>query len=173
MERPEIEEWIAVERDSWKSIMNGVASGAWLMHEFLLRNGKRFVSQPKPKRYKMGIPKACFENTRALVSRSRGRLRYAEGYVASAELPLLILHAWAVDSKDRVIDTTLQDILTRESRSAEAQYFGIVFPKEIWPKWGGLSVLDSDRGYRIPLWLTVDSGFREFLPKEFSLARAV
>jgi hypothetical protein len=169
--RPEIEEWIVVERDSWKSVLNGAPSGAWLMHEFLLRNGKRFVSQPKPERYKMRQPKACFWNAARLAKRSRV-LRYAEGYVASPDIPILIHHAWNVDREDRVVDVTLQDWKTGESRAGNAQYFGIVFEAKHLPKEGG-SMLDSGRGYRIDLWLALDPGFIEFLPKEFALSRNV
>jgi hypothetical protein len=157
----EIGDWITQERDCWKSIVTpGMGGGAWLMQEFLLRNGRKFVSQAKPRRYKMRTPKFCFYNSRRLVTRSRGALRYAEGYAASPEVPILIHHAWAVDSEDRVIDVTLQNYDTRVSRSATTQYFGIVFPKEVWPRDGGESMLDSGRGFRVDLWLRVDPAFR-------------
>lgn len=153
----DILEWITQERDSWRSL--GANPGAWLMQEFVLRNGKSFYSQPKPRRYRIRTPKQCFHNSRALVNQSKGNLRYAEGYMASPDLPLLFHHAWTVDEDDRVVDVTLQNYDTEESRSGKAEYFGLVFPKEIWPTSGGPSMLDSGRGFRIDLWLTIDPGF--------------
>ena len=92
----------------------------------------------------------------------------AARYTASPTF-LFLIHAWCVDVDDRVVDNTLQnsDIENNfglgECRSATAQYFGLVFPKEIWPKGGGQSMLDSGRGFRIDLWLTIDPGFEEVL----------
>ena len=159
----DIKDWITQERDAFRKLSINSPNGAWLMQEFILRNGKKFYSQPKPRRYKMRTPKACFHNSRMLVKQSHGALRYAEGYVASPALPLLIHHAWAVDADDRVVDVTLQDYDTEESRSGPAQYFGLVFPKEIWPNKGGESMLDSGRGYRIDLWLTLDPDFKNII----------
>jgi len=156
----DIVDWITEDRNVWKSLgTKSMGGGAWLMQEFLLRNGKKFFSQPKPRRYKMRTPKYCFHNSRMLVKQSHGNLRYAEGYLASPDLPLLMHHAWAVDANDRVVDVTLQNYDDESSRSGPAQYFGIVFPKEIWPKTGGSSMLDSGRGLRIDLWLKIDPGF--------------
>lgn len=160
----DIKDWITQERDAFKNIgMVGPSNGAWLMQEFLLRNGRLFYSQPKPRRYKMRTPKYCFYNARMLAKRSHGALGYAEGYLASPGLPLLIHHAWCVDADHRVIDNTLQDRNTDESRSATAQYFGMVFPPEIWPKGGGESMLDSGRGFRIDLWVTIDPEFKAII----------
>jgi hypothetical protein len=156
----DIQDWITKEYNLFKEHGMG---GAWLLHEFLLRNGKKFFSQPKPRRYKMRMAKFCFHNSRELVSRSKGKLRYAEGYIVSPDLPLLIHHAWCVDGEDRVIDVTLRDYQTGESRAGAAQYFGLVIPKSIWPKDDSLSVLDSGVGYRIDAWLKIDPGFRTFL----------
>lgn len=150
----EIEEWIRGERDAFKSVG---ANGAWLIHEFLLRNGQRFLSQPKPDRYRMRMPKACFWNAARLAKKSRV-LRYAEGYVASPDIPILVHHAWCVDARDRVIDVTLQDFRDGRSRAGTAQYFGVVFGKEFLGLTGG-SLLDSLRGYRLDLWLKIDPGF--------------
>jgi hypothetical protein len=158
----DIKDWLIQERDLHKKF---VASGAWLMQEFLLRNGRKFYSQPKPKRYKMRTPKWCFHNATMLRNQSHGALRYAEGYVASPDLPLLIHHAWCVDAEDRVVDCTLQDWHTGESRSGAAQYFGIVFANEIKVIPPGGSFLDSGRGFRIDLWLAIDPDFSKVLDK--------
>jgi hypothetical protein len=160
----DIQDWITQERDAFKNMhIVGPGNGAWLMQEFLLRNGKLFYSQPKPRRYKMRTPKYCFYNARMLAKRSHGALRYAEGYVASSDIPMLIHHAWCVNLDDRVVDNTLQNYQTGESRSALAQYFGMIFPPEIWPRGGGESMLDSGRGFRIDLWLEIDPGFKEVI----------
>jgi hypothetical protein len=160
----DIKEWITQERDTFKNMnASGPSAGAWLMQDFILRNGKKFSSQPKPRRYKMRMPKFCFHNARMLAKQSHGALRYAEGYLASPDLPLLIHHGWCVDEGDRVVDNTLRDYKTEESRSATAQYFGIVFPPTLWPKNGGESMLDSGVGFRIDLWLKIDPGFKDVL----------
>jgi hypothetical protein len=161
----EIKEWITQERDAFKNMhIVGPGNGAWLMQEFLLRNGQRFASQPKPKRYRMRRPKACFANAARLAKKSKV-LRYAEGYIASPDLPLLIHHAWCVDPRDRVVDVTLQNWRDGSSRSGEAQYYGIVFEKgsPIGTKPSGGSMLDSGRGFRIDLWLEIDPGFKEVI----------
>jgi hypothetical protein len=162
----DIKDWITQERDAFKNMgIIGPGNGAWLMQEFLLRNGKKFYSQPKPRRYKMRTPKFCFHNSRMLFNQSHGALRYAEGYVASPGLPLLIHHAWCVDARDRVIDVTLQNYDDETSRAGEAQYFGLTFEKKlvnaISPNSG--SMLDSGHGFRIDLWLAIDPGFEAIL----------
>lgn len=90
-------------RDGWATVC-APAIG----ERFVLRNGKEFVGRKKPKRFKQGQPKNCFQNTTHLVTDDIG-LRYVEGYVTRDDLPIPILHAWAIDAKNRVIDITLKE----------------------------------------------------------------
>src|SRR5215472_16998195 len=64
-----------------------------------------------------GTQKLRFHNAYQHARRSRGRLRYVEGF-AIAGIP--IEHAWCVDEAGQVIDPTLRTHFT------EADYFGMV-----------------------------------------------
>lgn len=153
----ELKELIEHERDVWKL----VGTGNWVLHEFILRHGQPFVSQPLPKRFKMRQIKACYWNAYK-VMRNNPRLRYAEGYMYVPGCPLLFHHAWCVDAQNRVVDPTLQELNSSKSRSGGAQYFGIVFEKRWIPRGGG-SVLEGWHGYKIQTWLKFDPGFAAVL----------
>lgn len=150
-------ELIEQERDIWKM----VGARNWVIHEFILRNGQPFVSQPLPKRFKMRQVKACYCNAYK-VMRNNSRLRYAEGYMYDPLCPFLFQHAWCVDVEGRVIDPTLQELYSSKSRSGGANYFGIIFEKSWIPRGGG-SVLEGFHGFKIDTWLKFDPGFTAVL----------
>lgn len=79
--------------------------------------------------------KECFKN--ALTYASHNRLRYAEGYITSARLPITIEHAWVLDADGGVIDPTL-----RKSKGTE--YMGVTMePQQAWD-------MIFDRGRKFP-----------------------
>jgi hypothetical protein len=81
--------------------------GAWLMHEFVLREGIDCTAQPLPPRYRKRWPKQCFANTASLLRRTK--LTYVEGFVSAPRVPFPIHHAWAINAIGEVIDTTISD----------------------------------------------------------------
>jgi len=90
------------------------------LEDFVLQHGRPFPElSPNAERYVRRPMKGCFDNTFKMVSRSRGKLRYVEGF-ASGVLP--VHHAWAIDEHDRVIDRTWYE--------AGSAYFGIIVPIE-------------------------------------------
>lgn len=108
-------------------------------YDFILKYGRDCVAQPLPKRYRRGMPRACFYNARRRALKSKV-LRYAEGFGMMPAVPILIHHAWLVDRDDRVIDVTWNLPETH-------QYFGLVIEKEeqgrwLGENWGG-SLLDD------------------------------
>jgi hypothetical protein len=87
----------------------------WLyagMEDFVLKEGTVFreispyqpLSRGERNRYKPRFIKHCFENSYRAAVASRGKLRYVEGFAHSQILP--VHHAWNIDEKDRVVDTT-------------------------------------------------------------------
>ncbi len=79
--------------------------------EFILKYGQNF---------KFGFcdpstPKVCFHNASSYAIKNRDTT-YAEGYIFH-QIP--ILHAWVVDSDNRVIETTL--------KKPASEYFGVKF----------------------------------------------
>lgn len=89
------------------------------IEDFVLQHGREFpILSPNAERYQRRPLKACFDNSFQMVSRSRGRLRYVEGYAMGAFFP--VHHAWAIDEQDRVIDRTW--------RETGIGYFGIIVP---------------------------------------------
>jgi hypothetical protein len=164
-----IQELVQEERNQWKDM----GAGSWVLHEFLLRHGRTFKSQPLPSRFKFRPQRACYWNAQEVVQNSRGRLRYAEGYVWSPELTLLILHGWAVDDSDHVIDPTLRSDV-HVSSSGKSQYFGIAFSPETYkmmrPRGGG-SLLDGECGYRTSWWIKMDPSFERVLEQARQYAK--
>src|SRR5262245_42769752 len=139
----------------WRDAMKHIGAPFWTAHEFVLRNGQEFSGRKLPARYKRGLPKACYQNARALVLRSRGRLRYCEGFI-SFKWSILIHHAWAIDDADRVVDPTL-------ANPVETDYFGIVFGPELlhtqWPK-GGSMLLNAVECWDVPFMCEFDPEFQ-------------
>jgi hypothetical protein len=149
-------ELIEAERDIWK---RGGCSG-WVLQEFILRHGRECVAQPLPRRFRKRIPKACYWNAQALVKQVGGRLAYCEGYVTLPKCPILILHAWALDDHDRVIDPTIGE-------PGRSEYFGVPFGWKdflrLRPRAGGGPFLDGPCGFQTGLWLEFDPSFKEVL----------
>lgn len=76
----------------------------------MLRVGLDCTAQALPKRYHRAVPKACFANAIRLVRRSKGRLRYCEGFALVPGIEFMAFHhGWALDAENRVIDPTLSD----------------------------------------------------------------
>jgi hypothetical protein len=107
-------------RDGWAAI------GAPAIGErFVLRNGQTFTGAKRPRGVRRGTPNNCFQNTTHQVT-DNPELRYVEGYTTHKHLPFPILHAWAIDADDRVIDVTLK---TPE----EHEYMGVVVARhQLW-----------------------------------------
>lgn len=86
--------------------------------DLLLRHGRPYDPHPFPARLTRGTPCHCFDNAFTLARRSRGRLRYAEGYAAGL---IPVEHAWCLDDCGRVVDPTWDDGVA---------YFGVELPLE-------------------------------------------
>lgn len=71
--------------------------------DLVLQAGRAWTPAPLPPGIRPGYPRSCFDNAYLLAARSRGRLRYVEGYAAGI---LPVEHAWCVDLADRVVDPT-------------------------------------------------------------------
>lgn len=97
------------------------------MEDFVLREGQSFerFSERQP-RYQEGQWKMCFTNSFRLASRSRGRLRYVEGF-ALCTTPIPIHHAWCIDEEDAVVDVTWQGSFGDHELIGRA-YIGVIFP---------------------------------------------
>ena len=91
--------------------------------EFVLNEGRIYEEfSPRASRYQPGIPKNCFTNAFLAASRSRGNLRYVEGFAYGTILP--VLHGWNIDSEDRIVDVTWYE---GGVVSAGEAYMGVVF----------------------------------------------
>jgi len=143
---------LAEEVRQWTSI--GIPA---LMQRYLLAAGQQCHAQPLPRRYKKGPPRACFHNAIKLVKRSRGKLRYVEGYARST-LGMLIHHGWAIDADYRVIDVTWSD-------PAACDYFGRVFTLEEWERETDRTncqcVLDTGTGLNWPFMFDDVPGLKD------------
>jgi hypothetical protein len=84
--------------------------------ELLLRHGRFFQPQPRPKKYRRGRFKECFANSFRL-ARKQG-LRYVEGVAVPPDVGTPVHHAWCIDANDRVIDVTWSE--------PGRVYFGVV-----------------------------------------------
>jgi len=71
--------------------------------DFVLREGTLYTEMSE-RVYKPGIPRYCFHNAYVAASRSRGKLRYCEGYALSSFMP--VPHGWCIDPDGRVVDVT-------------------------------------------------------------------
>jgi hypothetical protein len=120
------------------------------LHDFVLKHGEVWQGQKLPSKYRLRPIRRCFQNTYNLVRRSKA-LTYCEGFVASREIPLTIHHAWAVNPKGKVIDTTLrgwQDL--HASGGDRGEYMGVRFPTWFVQRYWDGSMLDCYyRGFRL------------------------
>ncbi len=73
------------------------------VYDFVLREGRFFEPQPRPDPITLRHIGECFRN--AFLTMVRTELQYAEGYaVSGSKIP--VLHAWNVDAKGSVIDSS-------------------------------------------------------------------
>lgn len=83
---------------------------------FLQKLGRPLVPMRRPGHLALGEPKQCYKNAALLVLESED-LTYVEGYACPPGL-IPVHHAWCLDAKGWVIDTTLTE-------PENTQYFGI------------------------------------------------
>jgi len=125
---------------------------AWLLQEFMLRNGKRWTEiAPLPKRMRMGTPKLCFANS-AKLAMKHSNLRYCEGYIVRI---IPIHHAWCIDEHGRVIDATLRDPVS--------DYLGVAFTAAEYAHHSSdrsASLFDTGRGLNEGLILNLDPSMK-------------
>ncbi len=96
--------------------------------KLVLVHGRTFSEMsPNGMKYKPGKPKHCYWNAYELAARTRGKLRYVEGY-ANGGIPMS--HAWCIDEHDRVIDPTWRPD-NGQYDDGDRDYFGIVIPLPI------------------------------------------
>lgn len=99
----------------------------WKVYDLILRKGSYYAGRELPVKYRKREPKRCFYNSRQLVLRSSS-LVYCEGYCVGNDICVMFHHAWAVDNKGQVVDTTL-------ANPEKYEFFGIVFDRsEIRPR---------------------------------------
>ena len=120
------------------------------LHDFVLKHGEIWQGQTLPSKYRLRPIRRCFQNTYNLVRRSKA-LTYCEGFVASREIPLTIHHAWAVNAKGEVIDTTLRAYLNLSASGGDrGEYMGVRFPTWFVQRYWLGSMLDCYyRGFRL------------------------
>jgi hypothetical protein len=122
-------------RDQWRQL----GAGAWLLYDFVLAHGKAYQGQLLPRRYAKRAPKACFYNSRQLVLGSR-TLTHCQGYAMGKNLPIPFEHAWALDPRGRVIETTLSD-------PSGYEYYGITLERSwLRREWRYMGVLTDEMG---------------------------
>lgn len=83
---------------------------------FLQKMGRPWAPMHRPGHLLLGEPKQCYKNAALLVLESED-LTYVEGYACPPGL-IPVHHAWCIDAKGLVIDTTLTE-------PEHTQYFGI------------------------------------------------
>lgn len=92
------------------------------LESLLLTKGVSFEAIALPYDVERGMMKECYKNA-ALLSFERSDLRYCEGYAAGI---IPVMHAWCIDSKNRVIDPTWPD-------AESCIYHGVAF-KSDWAR---------------------------------------
>jgi hypothetical protein len=121
---------------NWRAL--GANPGAWLVQEYVGREGIDCQAQALPSRFRPMTPQYCFANASKLMRRKG--LRYCEGYVWRTSFPITIHHAWVIDDQNRVIDPTLE-------RPEECEYLGIVFTADdLRTRNGGAALLVTSLG---------------------------
>ena len=83
--------------------------------QFLLDYGRKYKIDENTYKGERDTPKECYRNA-TLISWKDSDLTYVEGYVTVRGIP--IEHAWIIDRKKKVIDTTLNE-------KEEHTYFGV------------------------------------------------
>lgn len=138
-----------------------------LLHRFVLRNGKEFENVLMEREYNRkglvrGRAKECYSNA-TNIALYRKEFTYVEGFAIREDLGLLIDHAWVIDKKGNVIDTTWND-------PEDCHYMGVPIPYDEL-----LSHITQKRYYgmfsngvmiNIDYLLKTDPGLKEFLPMQ-------
>jgi hypothetical protein len=118
-----------------------------LLSRFVLRHGKIMAGDRRPRGIRKRRNKECFKNTAEAVLYGWNDYQYYEGLVLTRIVPLLIHHAWCVDSMGLVVDLTWL-------HPEECTYMGVHIPKEelreeILNREAYCSVFDTGRGFNI------------------------
>lgn len=137
--------------------------GAWVMQEFVLREGIDCKPQPLPDRYQPRPPKHCFQNASTLMRKTK--LTYVEGFVIGSDLPIPIHHAWTINITGDVIDPTLRE----PERYA---YLGVKFTRDEYTEWtaAGIScsaLLDYVGRVRVKRIIGRCPALRDMIPLEY------
>lgn len=115
--------------------------------EAVLDLGKPFNGSHLPLSIRRRTPKQCYANTYKLVDRYP-HLTYVEGYAVSANGPIAVQHAWAIDKNGVVVDATWED-------PKHASYYGIVIPidtvRALALRHGVYGVIGNDYLLGVPL----------------------
>lgn len=141
------------------------------LHDFVLKHGEIWQGQKLPSKYRLRPIKRCFQNTYNLVRRSKA-LTYCEGFVASVEIPLAIHHAWAVNAKGEVIDTTLRGYHDLGASGGDrAEYMGVRFPAWFVQRyWDGSMLYCCYLGFRLDVIEAYESQAENYYLKTEVLA---
>ena len=153
-------EYLTQEVEMWRSM--NANPGAYILKQFLLRNAQEMPGVPRPRRYRQGIIKQCYNNSWKLVKRSRRDLTYVEGYCYSRTFHYAFQHAWVVDERDELIDITLD---SPENYS----YIGVKISKEDYifqTTKGWHCVFDTGVGINIDYIVQRDPSFIDELPEK-------
>jgi hypothetical protein len=141
-----------------------------LIEEFVLANGRAFPRRHKP--YNLGPIKRCFENA-SLLALHRD-FTYCEGFVWKPKLLMAIHHAWVINKRGQIIDSTMRD-------QKNAQYFGVEFSDDVLRtelvRNGVYGLLDHGRGYNIELMKRLNPAlivrWQEFVEDQMRRNRAI
>ncbi len=87
---------------------------------YVEEHGQEWQAQPVPDGYERGTAKECYKNASQLVMYNPEELRFVEGYASYKDTGIAVMHAWAVDKHDRVIDVTVPN-------PTDWHYFGVQY----------------------------------------------
>ena len=129
-----------------------------LMQRFVVRNGRAMTPvKDVPLDVKRGQPKNCFMNATHLAFQG---YQYVEGYAYAPNLPILIQHAWVIDTDGNVIDNTWE-------RREGTQYFGVEFDIDVLTdeihRTGVYGLLDTGMGINVDFLFRVDPDLKQLL----------
>lgn len=86
---------------------------------YVLERGRFYESMPRPKKYRRGTPRYCFNNALSLVIK-HPELTYVEGYASGAVIP--VQHAWVVGPDGKAMEITWEE--------PGDSYYGVEFSRE-------------------------------------------
>lgn len=96
--------------------------GYHAVENYVAAYGQEFKTQALPADVERGQLGECYKNATLLVV-GRDDLTYAEGWAMKDPGGLAVMHAWAVDKNDKVIDPTIPD-------PENWHYFGVRYNRE-------------------------------------------